>query len=79
MISAMRREMFGDIYRLAEFYEDPPFKPGDIDGNSAWFIAAHEAQLMPFLRKYQTDPLASELAMAIVEEASKKAAVMNNK
>jgi len=77
MVSTKRREMFSDLYRLAEYYEAPPFKPGDIDGNGDWFVAANEAQLMPFLRKWQSDSLATALAMDIVEDASRRAAELN--
>jgi len=79
MISTERREMFGDLYRLAEFYEDPPFKPGDIDGNAAWFVSAQEKQLMPFLTKYQADQMAAELAMDILDDANRRAAEMNRR
>lgn len=77
MVSAERRDMFGDLYRLAEYYEAPPFQPGDIDGNAAWFIKAHHEQLMPFLRKYEADPLAADLAEDVVNDASRRAAEMN--
>lgn len=77
MKSAERREMFKDLYRLAECYEDPPFRPGDIEGNAAWFVEAQEAQLLPFLEKYRADPLAQALGMAVMDEASKRAAELN--
>ena len=77
MKSDKRREMFGDLYRLAEYYESPPFRAGDIDGNAAWFIKAHHEQLMPFLRKYEDDPLAADLAEDVVNDASRRAAEMN--
>jgi len=77
MISDKRREMFGDLYRLAEGYEKPPFRPGDIDGNAEWFVTAQEDQLMPFLKKYQGDKLAADLAFAVVDAASRQAAEMN--
>ena len=72
-----RREMLRDLYRLAENYEDPPFQPGDIDGNADWFVSAQEYQLMPFLKKYQGDKLAADLAFAVVDAASRQAAEMN--
>ena len=72
-----RREMFIDLYRLAEYYEDPPFKPGDIDGNADWFVMAQEAQLAPFLLKYPGDQLAADLAMAVIDEANRQAVETN--
>lgn len=77
MKSQLRREMFADLYRLAEYCEDPPFQPGDICGNCAWFDKTTKEQLMPFLDKYKDMPLASELAMAIYGEADRKAADIN--
>lgn len=77
MIDPKRREIFVDLYRLAEYYERPPFKPGDIDGNADWFIAATSEQLMPFLTKYQGSQLASDLAMAILDDANRQAVEMN--
>lgn len=77
MKNQMRRDMFADLYRLAEHYEDPPFKPGDIDGNADWFVKAQEEMLKPFILKYQNSLLAAELAMAVVDDASRKAAEMN--
>lgn len=77
MKSDKRREMFGDLYRLAEYYEAPPFRAGDIDGNAAWFIKAHHEQLMPFLQKYEADSLAADLAEDVVNDASRMAAEMN--
>lgn len=77
MISDTRREMFADIYRLAEYYERPPFRPGDIDGNAKWFIAANNEQLRPFLMKYKGSTLASDLAMAILDDSSRQAVAMN--
>lgn len=77
MINTARRNMFGDLYRLAEHYEAPPFQPGDIEGNAEWFVGAQKAQLVPFLQKYQSDPLAVKLAMAILDDASERAADMN--
>ena len=32
VIDPKRREMFVDLYRLAEYYERPPFVSGDIAG-----------------------------------------------
>ena len=75
--SQKRREMFGDLYRLAEYCEDPPFQPGDIYGNYAWFDKTTKEQLMPFLDKYKDIPLAADLAMAIYTEADRKAAEIN--
>ena len=76
VIDPKRREMFVDLYRMAEYYEQPPFRPGDIEWNANWFVTANEEQLRPFLTKY-TDQLALDLAMAIVDEASRKAAELN--
>lgn len=76
MIDPKRREMFVDLYRMAEYYEHPPFRPGDIEWNANWFVIANEEQLRPFLTKY-TDQLALDLAMAIVDEASRKTAELN--
>lgn len=75
--SQLRREMFADLYRFAEYCESPPFKPGDIEGNGAWFDKATKEQLIPFFQKYKVIPLAAELAMAIFSEADRKAAEMN--
>ena len=61
---------------MAEYYERPPFRPGDIDGNANWFVIANEDQLLPFLAKY-TDQMAMDLAIAIVDEASRRAAELN--
>ena len=72
-----RREMFVDLYRLAEYCEDPPFKPGAIKENGAWFARANSECLIPFLQKYKDMPLATELAMAIYTEADRKAAEIN--
>lgn len=77
MISEKRRDMFGDLYRLAEYYEAPPFKPGDIDGNADWFVKAQEEMLVPFLNKYPGDQLAINLAMCILDDASCRAVNMN--
>ena len=76
MIDPRRREMFTDLYRMAEYYEQPPFRPGDIEWNANWFVAANEEQLRPFLAKYH-DQMALDLAMAVVDEASRKAAELN--
>ena len=76
MIDPRRREMFTDLYRMAEYYEQPPFRPGDIEGNANWFLTANEEQLRPFLTKYP-DRMALDLAMAVVDEASRKAAELN--
>ena len=77
MIDPKRREMFGDLYRLAEFYESPPFQPGDIDGNGDWFIQANERMLIPFLAKYSGDHLALDLALAVVDAANRLALEAN--
>lgn len=78
MVSEKRREMFKDLYRLAEYYEAPPFRPGDIDGNAAWFVEAQAEQLVPFLNKYPGDQLATSLAMCILDDADRQAREMNN-
>ena len=77
MKSAERREMFKDLYRIAECYEDPPFRPGDIEWNSQWFVEAQEKHLKPFIMKYTGCQLATDLAIAVIDEASRKAAKMN--
>lgn len=77
MIDPKRREMFTELYRMAEYYEDPPFRPGDIEGNSKWFIDAQEQVVKPFILKYQGCQLAADLAVAVIDEASRKAAKMN--
>lgn len=77
MLSDQRREMFKDLYRMAEYYEKPPFQPGDFNGNADWFIRANEEQLRPFIRKYSGDHLAADLAMAIIDEAGRKAVEYN--
>jgi len=77
VISQRRREMFVDLYRLAEYCEDPPFKPGAIEKNGAWFDKANREQVFPFLNKYKDMPLAADLAMAVYTEADRKAAAMN--
>lgn len=77
MISKERREMFSDLYRFAEYCENPPFKPGAIEENGAWFDTANREQVLPFLIKYKDMPLAAALAMAVYTEADRKAAAMN--
>lgn len=77
VISQLRREMFADLYRLAEYCENPPFKPGAIEENGAWFDTANREQVLPFLNKYKDMPLAADLAMAVYTEADLKAAAMN--
>ena len=69
--------MFGDLYRLAEHYEDPPFKPGDVDGNGDFFIRAMHEVFLPFTQKYKDMRLATALAMDIVDECSARAAEFN--
>lgn len=76
MIDDKRRAMFSDLYRLAEYYECPPFKPGDFDGNADWFVTAQDDVLIPFLKKH-SEPLAQELAFAIVEDANRLAKIAN--
>lgn len=76
MIDPKRREMFVDLYRLAEYYERPPFVSGDIAGNAAWFVKAQEEMLLPFLAKY-SDKFASELVTAILNEADRLAVAAN--
>ena len=77
MIDPKAREMFADLYRLAEYYEQPLFHPGDIDGNANWFVTANDEALYPFVTKYQGNQLACDLALAIVEEANRKAVEAN--
>lgn len=72
-----KREMFSDLYRLAEYYEAPQFKPGDVEGNSQFFVTAINEQLGPFLKKYQDMPLASKLALAIMDECNDRAVALN--
>lgn len=79
VINPDRRTMFTDLYRLAEFYEQPPFKPGDIDGNANWFVMAQEKALMPFLMLHGNDEMAVGLAMAILEDANRQAVEMNER
>ena len=78
MIDPKRREMFTDLYRLAEFYEKPPFQPGDIEQNANWFVKAQEEQLDPFLMKHH-DQMAVDLALAIVEDANRQAKEANGR
>ena len=77
MIDPKRREMFVDLYRMAEYYEQPPFVPGDIEGNAAWFVKAQEDVLLPFIAKYP-GRFASDLAVSVVDEANRLAVKMNN-
>lgn len=78
MIDPKAREMFADLYRLAEYYENPPFQPGDIEGNADWFVKANEEALYPFVAKHHGDQLACDLAFAVLEEANRKAVKANN-
>ena len=71
--------MFTDLYRLAEFYEQPPFQPGDIDENANWFVMAQEKALIPFLTKHRNDKMAIGLAIAILEDANRQAVEMNER
>lgn len=71
------REMFADLYRLAEYYENPPFRHGDIEGNANWFLRANDEALYPFFKKYPDDLFAGDLACAVVENANRKAIEMN--
>ena len=77
MIDQKRREMFTDLYRLAEYYENPPFILGEPQKNADWFVVAMNEALYPFLNKHK-DQLASDLAWGIVEEASRQAVKANN-
>ena len=77
MIDPKRREMFTDLYRLAEYYESPPFQPGDIDGNADWFVEANEKMLIPFWTKYDGDQLATDLALAVLEAANRLGVAAN--
>lgn len=77
MINPKRREMFTDLYRLAEYYEAPPFQPGDIEGNANWFLMAQDKVLIPFLNKYTDDTMAGQLAIDIVSEADRLARKAN--
>lgn len=76
MIDPKRREMFTDLYRLAEYYENPPFVPGDIEGNAQWFITAMSETLNPFLEKHPGQ-MAADLAFDVVEEANRLAVEAN--
>lgn len=67
VIDPKRREMFVDLYRLAEYYENPPFRNGDIDGNAAWLEKANSEMFLPFVIKYPST-LATRLAIAILDE-----------
>jgi hypothetical protein len=77
VIDPKRREMFTDLYRLAEYYENPPFIPGEIQKNAEWFVIAMNEALYPFLNKHK-DQMASDLAFAVVEDANRKAVKANN-
>lgn len=79
MVDPKRREMFTELYRLAEYYEKPPFKPGDIDGNANWFELAQGEQMLPFMQKWKNDKMALSLAEVILMDASDRAAAMNRK
>ena len=76
-IDPNRREMFADLYRLAEYYENPPFRHGDVEGNANWFLKANDEALYPFFKKYPDDQLAGDLAIAIVDNANRKALEAN--
>lgn len=78
MIDARRREMFADLYRIAEYYENPPFMPGAVEHNGQWFVTAMMEVLNPFLAKYP-EQLAADLAFDIVEDANRKAVEMNER
>lgn len=77
MIDPKRREMFTDLYRMAEAYEQPPFLPGDLEGNANWFADANAKWFVPFVKKYP-NMLAFDLASSIVEEANRMAKEANN-
>ena len=77
VIDQKRRDMFVDLYRVAEYYEKPPFKPGDVDGNAKWFEEATEKVLAPFLKKHVFDDLALELVSAILNDANRQAVEAN--
>lgn len=77
MIDPRRREMFKDLYRLAEYYESPPFAPGDIERNAQWFVTAMSEMLSPFLCKYSSFQMAADLAFDIVEDANRQAVEAN--
>ena len=76
MINPKRRELFADLYRLAEYYENPPFHAGDIEGNAKFFEEARLKVVGPFLEKHNSH-MAAELAIAIIQEASDRAAELN--
>lgn len=73
MIDQKRREMFGDLYKLAEDCEKPPFVRGDTEGNVQTLIGIARDKLDPFLAKHGGDKLAEALAMAVYEEAGRLA------
>lgn len=73
MIDRKRREMFGDLYKLAEDCEKPPFVIGDTEGNVQILAGIARDKLNPFLAKYDGDKLAEALAMAVYEEAGRLA------
>lgn len=77
VIDQKRREVFVDLYRIAEYYEKPPFKPGDVDGNAKWFEEATEKVLVPFLTKHAGNNLAMELVSAILNDANRQAVEAN--
>lgn len=77
MINPKRREMFADLYRLAEYYENPPFVAGDPVTNSQWFAKAMSEVLQPFFDKYHGDIMAFELALDIVDDANRRAVAIN--
>ena len=77
MIDPKRRQMFTDLYRLAEFYERPPFQPGDIEENARWFEQANAEQFVPFCEKYPDDMLAFALALAVLDDANRQAVMFN--
>ena len=78
MIDPERREMFVDLYRLAEYYEKPPFIDGDIDGNAAWFEKAQQELIILFHKKHPYT-LATRLAVAIIDEANELAKEANKR
>ena len=77
MISDKRRELFSDLYRLAEYYEAPVFQAGQIEENANWFIKAQDEALTPFFLKHPDDRFAMDLAMAVLDECSRRAAEKN--
>jgi len=76
MIDPKRREIFTDLYRLAEYYENPPFCAGDIEGNAKFFEEAMLKVIKPYLEKHNNH-MAAELAIAVIQEASDRAAALN--